>query len=147
MASTADNRVFVDTNVLLAATDRDRQQHADALKFLEDGKEGKYRLFATAQIFREYLVVSTRPLDGKGLGLSPALAVANVDLFRTILQILPEDEETATQLFQLVHIHQLKGKRIHDANLIAGMFRHGLRKLKTYNPSDFQVFTGVTLID
>lgn len=143
---TADNRIFVDTNVLLAATDRTRQKHTHAIEFLDDGKRGRHRLFVTAQIFREYLVVSTRSVMGNGLGLSPEDAVANFGCFQKILQILPEDEETAQRLIQLVRTHSLKGKRIHDANLIAGMSRHGLRKLKTFNPSDFQIFPDVELI-
>lgn len=147
MARTADNRVFVDTNVLLAATDRSRKHHPSALAFLEQGQRGDLRLFATAQIFREYLVVSTRPPEGNGLGLSPKIAVENVRCFQKILQILPEDEETALRVFNLVERHNLKGKRIHDANLIAGMSRHGLRKLKTYNPSDFQGLPDIELVD
>lgn len=147
MAPTADNRVFVDTNVLLAATDRSRKDHPDALEFLEEGRRGGLRLFATAQIFREYLVVSTRPPEGNGLGLSPENAVENVRCFQKILQILPEDKETALRLLHLVDRHSLKEKRIHDANLLAGMSRHGLRKLKTYNPSDFQGFPDIELVD
>ncbi len=147
MPTTDDNRVFVDTNVLLAATDHDRKEHPNSLAFLEGGQRGIYRLFVTGQIFREYLVVSTRPIEGNGLGLSPENAVANICCFRKVLQVLQEDDETVTRLITLVKNHELKGKRIHDANLIASMARHGLRRLKTYNPSDFLKFPEVDLID
>jgi len=37
MTKTEDKRVFIDTNVLLAATDTDRTHHFDARAFLDDG--------------------------------------------------------------------------------------------------------------
>lgn len=146
MPKTDDNRVFVDTNVLLAATDRDRPQHQYALNFLDEGLRGSLRLFVTGQIFREYLVVATRPRDVNGLGLSPRDALKNVRGFKTVLQVLPEDDETAGALMTMIQKYELKGKRIHDANLIASMIRHGLHRLKTYNPSDFKAFPDVDLV-
>lgn len=145
MATTEDNRVFVDTNVLLAATDRDREKHFDALSFLDEGLRGKYRLFVTGQIFREYLVVATRPTNSNGLNLPPEKAVANLFAFQKILQVLAEDEKSSLCLTTLVKDRKLKGKRIHDANVIACMTRHGLRQLKTYNPSDFAGFPDIQL--
>lgn len=146
MVTTDDRRVFVDTNVLLAATTTDRDQHADALAFLECGFRGETRLFVTAQIFREYLVVATRPQDANGLGLSPEMSCENIRRFQTFLQILSEDSETTEQLLRFIREYGLKGKRIHDANLVAAMSCHGLRKLKTYNPDDFTVFPDVELV-
>lgn len=147
MPKTDDNRVFVDTNVLLAATDRDRSQHQNALTFLDEGLRGSLRLFVTGQIFREYLVVATRPQEVNGLGLSPQEALKNVRGFKSVLQILSEDDKTASGLMTMIQKHGLKGKRIHDANLIASMDRHGLRQLKTYNPSDFKTFPDVDLLN
>jgi predicted nucleic acid-binding protein len=140
---TADKRCFVDTNILLAATDRDRSRHADALDFLESGLNGETRLFANGQVFREALVVATRPIENNGLGLPPEDAIGNLDAFSRCVQILDENLAVALQLKSLVHQHSLKGKRIHDANLLATMREHGLRNLKTYNPSDFSAFEGV----
>jgi predicted nucleic acid-binding protein len=146
MAMMDDNRVFVDTNVLLAATDTDRDRHAEAIAFLEGGLRGEWRLFATAQIFREYLVVATRPLSANGLGLSPEDACGNVLRFRNFLEILPEDRDTTDQLLARIRRQDLKGKRIHDANLAAAMACHGLRKLKTFNPGDFSSFPEIEIV-
>jgi len=146
MAKTDDNRVFVDTNVLLSATDTDRPQHADALEFLEAGRLGHLRLFASNQIFREYLVVATRPLKANGLGLSPEKAASNINLFRRVIAVLPETPETTSALLGLVKSKKLKGKRIHDANLVAIMQQHGLQRLKTCNPQDFSPFPKLVLV-
>ena len=146
MATTQDNRVFVDTNILLAATDTDRVYHAAAVEFLEDGGQGILRLFACAQIFREYLVVATRPVEGNGLGLSTRDACENVRHFRSLIEVLPEDHATSDRLITLCQRHRLVGNRIHDANLVAVMIENGLRQLKTFNPSDFSVFDSITLL-
>ncbi len=146
MAMTDDKRIFVDTNVLLAATDTDRERHVEAVEFLDSGLRGAVRLFVTTQIFREYLVVATRPQEVNGLGLSSTDACENIQRFRRFFQILGEDSDTTDQLLALIRAHGLSGKRIHDANLVAAMACHGLRKLKTYNPADFSTFSGVDVI-
>lgn len=144
--TTDAERVFVDTNVLLAATDTDRDVHGDAMTFLRLAGEGSCRLFVTGQIFREYLVVATRPVEVNGLGLSPEDAVGNVNQFQEVVQLLPENADCAQELSRFVRELGLKGKRIHDANVVASMFAHGLRYLKTYNPSDFSTFADVTCL-
>jgi predicted nucleic acid-binding protein len=146
MAKTDDKRIFVDTNVLLAATDTSRDQHAEAIQFLDGALKGDQRLFVIAQIFREYLVVATRPLEANGLGLSSSDASDNVCRFQRFLEILPEDGKTTDHLLLLIREGHLKGKRIHDANLVASMVRHGLRKLKTYNPADFKSFSELDIL-
>lgn len=146
MATTDDNRIFVDTNVLLAATDTSRDCHAEAVAFLDRGFRGDWRLFVIPQILREYLVVATRPLEANGLGLSPSAACGNVRHFSGFLHVLPENADTAEQLLIEVGECKLKGKRIHDANLVAAMTCHGLRKLKTYNPTDFKAFPALELL-
>lgn len=140
MATADDRRVFVDTNVFLAATDTNRDAHADAKKFLKDAVTGGWRAFATSQVSREYWVVATRPVEDNGLGLSPDDALHNTAAFQRMVQLLPEDRETHERLAGLVRSHELKGKRIHDANLIAVMAVNGLRRIKTYNPRDFRLF-------
>lgn len=139
-------RIFVDTNVLLAATDRSRNTHADAVRFLEEAAEGRHRLFVSGQIFREYLVVATRPVSGNGLGLTPEAACANLRKFRGMLQVLEETQETGVRLMELTEKYALRGKRIHDANVIATMQSHGLAHLKTGNPEDFKVFSHIHLL-
>lgn len=80
MATGAD-RAFLDTNVLLAATDEDRADHRAATRVLNDSPALGVTLYLSGQILREYLVVASRPMDGNGLGLPMSSALANVDAF------------------------------------------------------------------
>lgn len=134
---------FVDTNVLLAASDKDRADHAEAIRFLESGLRGELRLFANGQVFREYLVVATRPLKNNGFGLSPSDALSNLEAFGSCIQILDESAAVARNLHKLVANYSLKGKRIHDANIVATMRENGLTLLKTYNQGDFTTFEDI----
>lgn len=87
---------FIDTNVLLTATDASRSNHAAALSFLEAALEGRQRLFASGQILREYLVVATRPTEVNGLGLNPSEALENIQEFQNCVQRLDENADGET---------------------------------------------------
>jgi predicted nucleic acid-binding protein len=140
---TDDKRCFIDTNVLLASTDTSRSDHSEALAFLQAGMVGEQRLFASGQILREYLVVSTRPTQANGLGLTSSEALENIREFQSCVQLLDENADVAEQLLALVHTHGLKGKRIHDANIAATMRAHGLARIRTANTGDFAPFEGI----
>jgi predicted nucleic acid-binding protein len=142
----AAERIFIDTNVLLAATDRTRTTHGASTAFLQQSIREGVRLFVSGQILREYLVVATRPVDRNGLGLPPSKACVNVDLFRECSDFLGENDTTARLLMTLVKDHDLKGKRIHDAGVAATMRAHGLSHLKTWNHDDFKIFDDLILL-
>ena len=72
------DRVILDTNVLLAATDEGRAEHHDALTIMNEWVAGDTMLCMSGQILRGYLAVATRPTEHNGLGLKPADAVSNV---------------------------------------------------------------------
>lgn len=140
------DRVFVDSNVLVAVTDTARAVYADSKAFLDSCIKGKYRAFASGQVFREYAVVVTRPKGVNGLGLPPDQAAANIRAFLKMVQVLEETYESLDELIRLIQAHDLKGKRIHDANMIAVMRVNGLQAIKTWNPADFRCFDGIEVV-
>ena len=146
MAPAAGDILFVDTNVLLTATDESRPHHRDAGRLLGESGTRGIHLAASGQIVREYLVVATRPLDANGLGLPVRDATANVSEFLRCIQIYDETEEVAGRLRQLGLTHGLHGKRLHDANIVATMSTHGIRALIAENPDDFALFDEIDLV-
>lgn len=132
-----DKRHFVDTNVLLAASDADRLQHSACLNLLKSGMAGEVSLFACGQVFREYLVVATRPLKRNGLGMPVTRALDNLAAFRQCIRILDENSSVVRRLARLIGKYQVSGKRIHDCNITATMLEHGLKSLITLNSKDF----------
>lgn len=138
--------VFVDTNVLLAATDPTRSTHKNALSVFEDRPATGQTVVMSGQIIREYLVVATRPVSANGLNLKPTDALANIAAFRAVCFVVDEKEKVRAKLRDLIRTHDLKGKRIHDANLVAAMGAHGIFRLITENPRDFDIFEQIEII-
>lgn len=138
---TDDKTVLVDTNVLLAATAPLRSLHRAALAVLNQWPNQGTVLAASAQVFREYLVVATRPLEANGLGLPVEDALANVDAFLGRMRLLTDSESTWNHLLGLIADHRCQGKQIHDANVVATALSHGVTQLVTANVGDFLRFS------
>jgi predicted nucleic acid-binding protein len=134
------DRVMLDTNVLLAATDEGRPEHRDALTVLNEWAAGDTTLCTSGQILREYLAVATRPAEQNGLGLKPADAVSNVRAIRERTAFLAEDARVADRLQRLLLDVECTGKQVHDANVIAAMLAHGVGTVVTMNVDDFARF-------
>jgi len=144
---TVPDRVMLDTNVLLAATDECRAEHRDALTVINDWAASRTDLCASAQILREYLAVATRPGGENGLGLSLPEALGNVRAIRERTTLLAEDAKVTDRLLGLLADVECRGKQVHDANLVATMLVHGIGTIVTVNVRDFARFTGhVSLI-
>ena len=140
MGTRVADRVVVDTNVLLAATDESRQDHRSALEVLQSWPAAGTVLYTTGQILREYLVVATRPVDGNGLGLRAEAALKNTAALRERFVLLDENQRVFERLERLLRVADCTGKRIHDANVVATAIAHGIEAVVTANISDFQRF-------
>lgn len=134
---------FVDTNVLLSATDSARPDHGAARAVFERAVGAGVHLAISGQVLREYLVVATRPAAANGLGMPPSDAVRNAGIFQHRTILLEETEAVVDRLRVLVEHQSLKGTRIHDANLSAVMRVHGISQIVTQNASDFDPFAEV----
>ena len=144
--TTVGDTLFVDTNVLLIATDESRPLHREAMQLLAGSGAQDLSLATSGQVLREYLVVATRPIDVNGLGLSTKVAAANVNEFLGSLSMCEETEEVSGRLRQLAVTHNLSGKRLHDVNIVATMEAHGIRAIVTQNPDDFAPFEDVAIM-
>jgi predicted nucleic acid-binding protein len=138
--ATVPNRVMLDTNVLLAATDEGRAEHRDALRVVNDWAAEHTDLCTSGQILREYLAVATRPAEKNGLGLSLPDALGNVRAIRERITLLAEDSKVADRLLGLLADIECRGKQVHDANLVATMLVHGIGTVVTMNLEDFTRF-------
>ena len=136
----APERVMLDTNVLIAATDEGRAEHRDALTVVNDWASRHTELCTSGQILREYLTVATRPSERNGLGLNRSDALGNVRAIRERTTLLAEDSKVADRLLGLLADVECRGKQVHDANLVATMLVHGIDTVVTMNLADFARF-------
>lgn len=128
---------FLDTNVLLCLTTPSRALHGHAVRVVDGALSSGVRLCISGQVLRELLVVSTRPVEANGLGLARAAALANADVFRGRLEVLPESDRVCDRLRWLLENVSCTGNQIHDANIVATMLVAGVETLVTANPSHF----------
>lgn len=141
MATRVADRVLTDTNILLSATDHTRADHKAALAVLTDWAAAGVALYASGQIFREYLAVAGRPVAANGLGLTRHDAVTNVRRLRARVKSLEENGKVADRLLDLLELVDCAGKQVHDANLVATMLVHGIDVVVTRNVEDFARFS------
>lgn len=140
MTPTAGDVLFVDTNVLLIATDASRRWHEEAMRLFTDADSRGVHLAVSGQVFREYLVVATRPREANGLGMKVEDAIANVNEFVRLTHSYDETEKVARRLRQLALTYGLRGKVLHDANIVATMTVNDISVLVTQNLDDFARF-------
>lgn len=138
--SAPPDRVMLDTNVMLAATDARRRGHGDALRVLNEWPVKGASLCVSVQVLREYLVTATRPVESNGLGVPVPEALANVRDLRERTTLLPESGRVLDRLLNLLRDVACAGKQIHDANLVATMLAHNVHAIVTMNLKDFARF-------
>ena len=71
--------------------------------------------------------------------------LVQVQGFLPSLTLLDEPIAAADLLRELVHRHQVRGKQIRDANIVAVMLTHGIHRLATFNQADFIRFDEISL--
>ena len=136
MATKVVEPVFVDTNNLVHANDEDSAFHADARARLTELDSSGCDLRINRQVLREYAVVVGRKMHEKNAFDAKALT-ADLSRFETEFLVADEDQEVTAQLKKLINSHAVKGKPVHDANIVATMLTHGITRLLTQNEGDF----------
>ena len=140
------SQYLLDTNILLRSVDSSSSQHVLAnysvYQLLKQGNQ----CLLTPQILIEFWVVATRPVGVNGLGWTVPATQERINQFLTQFTLLEETPEIFTHWFQLVTIHKIKGKRIHDIRLLAVMKANKISYLLTFNPKDFLSLPDITIV-
>lgn len=141
---TEDRRCIIDTNVLIYSTVSGNPWYDEALNWLVDLHENGFDLCVTTQILREYLVVLTRASVFE-TSFTVDQAIQEIEAILPSLTVYGESDRSAAQLRNLISRYDVRGKQIHDANIVAAMITEGVDILVTYNPGDFKRYTEVHL--
>lgn len=141
---TSVSSLFVDTNVLIFATNPASPWHQIALDNLQEARQSGVELVISPQIIREYLVAATRTVPGQNLPLATILG--NVQTFQSEFRLVADNTLVSTQLVKLIAEVSVAGKQIHDANIVATMQVFGIHHLLTHNVSDFARFTHLVTV-
>jgi predicted nucleic acid-binding protein len=139
MKMTGVDRLFVDTNVLIYATNASSPWHGLANTALQEARQLGIELIISTQILREYLATATR-LSGTGSGRPLADIFENLQTFQREFTVVEDTRLVAAALENLARSVAVAGKQVHDANIVAAMQVYGIRHLLTNNGEDFARF-------
>jgi predicted nucleic acid-binding protein len=146
MATTAAEPAFVDTNILVYANTSTAPLYSRAQEALMGLVDEGVELWISRQILREYLATLSRPQPFSSPVPSADL-IADVTRFLSQFRIAEDGPSVTTNLLSLVATIPVGGKQIHDANIVATMQTHGLRRLLTHNTADFARFVPMIQIE
>jgi predicted nucleic acid-binding protein len=104
-------------------------------------------LFVIAQNLIEFWAVGTRPIANNGLGLTIAQATLELTKLKDFFVVLPDTAEILPEWEQLVVQHQVLGKQVYDARVVAAMIVHDVAHLLTFNTADFKRFPSITAVN
>jgi predicted nucleic acid-binding protein len=148
MATMSDNRqrVFVDTNVLVYATQESAPFNRPARQKLKELEDSGSEFWISRQVLREYIATMSRPQTYSN-PLSIETIVERIRLFEQIFMVADDTVEVTAHLLTLLEETSTGGKQVHDANIAATMLAYGIDTLLTANVDDFKRFEDkITLV-
>ena len=140
----AGKPTFVDTSVIVAASVAEHPSHGVAREAIEQLVRDRAPLCISPQICREILVVLTRqPVAGRTFTTEESLAVLGG--WRRATNLLAENGASVNAVETLVERHGVRGKQVHDCNIVAVMPVNKIGRLVTRNPADFKRFKEIAV--
>ncbi len=136
----ADSPLFLDTNVLIYASVREAPDHTAVRGFVERHLAAGTGLYISRQVLREYLAVLSRP-QSQFQAIPREKVLDWLGVWRNRCRVLDDTGPVMETLWRLFADIPFGGKQVHDANLVATLFSHGLDTLVTANTADFVRFT------
>lgn len=130
-------RYLLDTNVLLRVLQTESAQHDEAASALAVLLSREDELCIAPQVMVEFWCAATRPVEVNGLGIEPSFLTTYVAGLLADFAVLEDDESIFPRWLELVSLHSVRGKKTHDARLVAVMKAHAVENLLTFNVDDF----------
>ncbi|MFQ4136405.1 type II toxin-antitoxin system VapC family toxin [Nodosilinea sp. PGN35] len=137
---------LLDTNILLRSSDSNSPWQALAGSAVAQLLNQNHQLWVTSQNLVEFWVVATRPVSVNGLGWDVDQTHAEIEQILSQFPQLKENSRIFSFWHHLVKTYQIRGKRVHDARLVAVMLTHGVTHLLTFNPDDFKTMRDIVVV-
>ena len=138
---------LADTNILLRSVQTSHPMYGDASRAVDVLLDRSDELCVIAQNLIEFWSVATRPMANNGLDFSIARTIQEVAKLKTVFVVLPDTANILPEWERLVVNHQVLGKQVYDARLVAAMSVHHVTHLLTFNTDDFKRFTTITAVN
>ena len=100
-------------------------------------------LCVAPQNLMEFWNVSARPARDNGLGKTVVATDRYCRFIESFLAVLPETTAIFAEWRSLVVVHEVPGKQVYDARLVATMKAHAIVRILTFNVQDFTRYKDV----
>lgn len=139
-------KYLLDTNIVLRFSNPSDVQHELVVEavaiLLEQGND----CHLSPQVLIEMWVVATRPRDVNGLGWTIDYTRKMIDELLDRFPLADETPQLFLEWLDLVTRNGIKGKRTHDARVVALMRSVKIDHIITLNPGDFAGIPDVTVV-
>jgi predicted nucleic acid-binding protein len=145
MATGGAEPIFLDTNVLIYASEERAPLHHVAARAIRSVHQAGAMLWLSRQVLREYLAVLTRP-QFWGNPQPIGRLITEVRQLQAQVRVAEDGADVTEQLLALLAQFPSGGKQVHDANIVATMQAHGIPRLLTHNEDDFVRYAAVITV-
>jgi len=128
-------RYFVEDDPLQALVER-------AVDHIFDSGEN---IYFTPQVARESWAVLTRPKNVGGYAQTSSEASKFIEEAGLAFAFIPDVPDIYTRWIEIVKIHDVAGRQVHDAYHVAAMMTHGLTQILTLDERDFRRYPEITV--
>ncbi len=142
----ADSQLFVDTNILVFANVAEAPKHDMALHALKQSYSDKREMWISRQILREFLAVRTR-VQTFAKAADIKTIIERIRWFESHFRVAEDNAAVTRKLIEIMENHQVGGKQVHDANIVATMLVNGIDNLLTDNFDDFKRYEDLINIE
>jgi len=129
--------LFIDTNVLVAASAAGAPFHKEAIMALDKVHASRTKAFISRQVLSELLVTLSRP-QAWGGEVDKAMLAAHAERLLKLYPVLEEGSGATAWLLSFIRDGRAQGKQVHDAAIAAVMLSHGVKRLLTLNTAHFE---------
>jgi toxin-antitoxin system PIN domain toxin len=137
----------LDTNVLVYALYADAEHHRAARPLVDQGRNPDAALCLTPQVLAEFYAVVTNPRRVTEAKPSEAVVEVITNLIAMPgLTLLPFPLDLVHRWMALLREHPVSGRKVFDVQLVATLLANGVRKLYTFNRTDFEPFAGLEVV-
>jgi predicted nucleic acid-binding protein len=135
---------IIDANVLVYALDADALQHVASRNLLDEGRRGATTLYVTSQILCEFYSIVTNPRR-VAKPRNAVDAIAAIVRLLSFLHVLPTPARAVEGWLDLLRRRPVTGADVFDLQLVATMLANGVQRVYTFNTTDFEGFTELTI--
>lgn len=139
--------ILIDTNLLLRWVEPAHPLHAVAAEAIRTVRGMGHHSVIVPQVIYEFWAVATRTVEANGLGLTLIETQTKLMGLLPAVRLLRDERKVFEHWQELVIEHDVKGKQVHDARLVAAMRRHAISHLLTFNGPDFARYSGIRVVE